>query len=162
MNRALRWSLVLLVLATAVGCDQATKRLARQSLADAPPVSLLSGALRLEYAENAGGFLSLGSELPGGIRFFLFIPLVGAILAGSLALAPRSTSALQLWGLSLLAGGGAGNLIDRIAHDGRVVDFINLGLGPLRTGVFNLADVLVTTGVILLACSGLRPADRSA
>jgi len=152
---------VLLVLALAVGCDQATKRLARQSLADAPPLSFLAGALRLEYAENAGGFLSLGAELPDRVRFFLFIPLVGVILAGSLALAPRSTSALQLWGLSLLAGGGAGNLIDRIAHDGRVVDFINLGLGPLRTGVFNLADVAVTTGVVLLAFSGLRPADRS-
>ena len=161
MNRALRWSLVLLVLATAVGCDQATKRLARQSLADAPPISLLAGALRFEYAENAGGFLSLGADLPVRLRFFLFVPLVGAILAGSLALAPRSTSALQLWGLSLLAGGGAGNLIDRIAHDGRVVDFINLGLGPLRTGVFNLADVAVTTGVVLLAFAGLRPVDRS-
>jgi signal peptidase II len=161
LNRVLRWSLVLLVLALAVGCDQATKRLARQSLADAPPLSFLAGALRLEYAENAGGFLSLGAELPDRVRFFLFIPLVGVILAGSLALAPRSTSGLQLWGLSLLAGGGAGNLIDRIAHDGRVVDFINLGLGPLRTGVFNLADVAVTTGVVLLAFSGLRPADRS-
>ena len=137
------------------------RSIARRSLADAPPVSLLAGALRLEYAENAGGFLSLGAELPGRVRFFLFIPLVAVILAGSLALAQRSTSVLQLWGLSLLAGGGAGNLIDRIAHDGRVVDFINLGLGPLRTGVFNLADVAVTTGVVLLAFSGLRPADRS-
>jgi signal peptidase II len=161
LNRILRWSLVLLVLAMAVGCDQATKRLARQSLADAPPLSYLDDSLRLEYAENAGGFLSLGAELPGRVRFFLFVPLVAVILAGSLALAQRSTSALQLWGLSLLAGGGAGNLIDRIAHDGRVVDFINLGLGSLRTGVFNLADVAVTTGVVLLALSGLRPVDRS-
>ena len=161
MNRILRWSLVLLVLATAVGCDQATKRLARQSLADAPPLTYLAGSLRLEYAENAGGFLSFGENLPDRVRFFLFIPLVALILAGSLALTHRSTSAFQLWGLTLLAGGGAGNLIDRIAHDGRVVDFINLGLGSLRTGVFNLADVAVTAGVVLLAFSGLRPVDRS-
>ncbi|HTQ81176.1 MAG TPA: signal peptidase II, partial [Thermoanaerobaculia bacterium] len=119
-NQALRWSLVLAVLGTAVGCDQATKHLARRSLADAPPISLLADSVRLEYAENQGGFLSLGAELPGRVRFFLFVPLVGAILAGSLALAPRSTSAIQLWGLSLLAGGGAGNLIDRIAYDGKV------------------------------------------
>jgi signal peptidase II len=162
LSRAVRWSLVLLVLVTAVGCDQATKSLARRSLAAAPPLSFLADSVRLEYAENPGGFLSLGADLPGSVRFFLFVPLVGAILAGSLGLASRSTSAAQLWGLSLLAGGGAGNLIDRLVHDGRVVDFINLGLGPLRTGVFNLADVAVTTGVVLLALAGLRPPEGSA
>jgi signal peptidase II len=53
--------------------------------------------------------------------------------------------------LSLLAGGGIGNLIDRIANDGAVTDFVRIGIGPLRTGIFNLADVAIVVGVLVLA-----------
>jgi signal peptidase II len=52
--------------------------------------------------------------------------------------------------LSLVAGGGISNLIDRFLYDGRVTDFLNVGIGSLRTGIFNLADMAILAGALLL------------
>ena len=57
---------------------------------------------------------------------------------------------LRYLALALLLAGGVGNQIDRIANDGLVVDFLNFGLGPIRTGIFNFADTAITSGVVLL------------
>jgi signal peptidase II len=62
----------------------------------------------------------------------------------------------QALGLALVAGGGLGNLVDRFRLRGYVIDFMNLGLGPVRTGVFNVADVAIVAGVILLVLPGRR------
>ena len=53
-------------------------------------------------------------------------------------------------------GGGFSNLFDRTVHGGYVVDFINVGFGALRTGIFNVADVAITVGVLLLVCRNAR------
>ncbi|MGB3144040.1 MAG: signal peptidase II, partial [Maribacter sp.] len=58
-------------------------------------------------------------------------------------------NSLLLLAFALVIGGGIGNLIDRIAH-GSVTDFFQIRLGIFRTGIFNMADVAVTTGVLLL------------
>jgi signal peptidase II len=60
-----------------------------------------------------------------------------------------------------LAGGGLGNLIDRITNEGRVVDFVSLGLGPVRTGFFNVADVAVLAGAMLLLYCLVRHQEKS-
>jgi signal peptidase II len=52
--------------------------------------------------------------------------------------------------LSLVCAGGLSNLIDRVAYDGRVIDFLNVGIGSLRTGIFNVADMAITFGAILM------------
>jgi signal peptidase II len=54
-----------------------------------------------------------------------------------------------LAGLALLIGGGVSNLVDRISR-GAVVDFLNLGIGSLRTGIFNVADMAIMSGIALL------------
>lgn len=154
-----RWRLALLslVMLTCVGCDQAAKAMARDSLAGRT-ISLLGGAVRFEYAENTGAFLSLGSSLPSGMRSLLFVGGTGVIVLGLLVVMARGGqgSAAGSLGLALLAGGAAGNLIDRVVYGGAVVDFVSVGLGGLRTGIFNLADVAITTGVILVALQGWR------
>jgi signal peptidase II len=58
-------------------------------------------------------------------------------------------------GFALLFAGGVGNLTDRVLHDGAVVDFMNLGIGPVQTGVFNVADLAVTSAVIVMLASAL-------
>jgi len=58
--------------------------------------------------------------------------------------------------VSLFFAGGIGNLIDRISHDGLVIDFINIGIGPVRTGIFNVADVAVMIGFFILFLAVLR------
>jgi signal peptidase II len=52
-------------------------------------------------------------------------------------------------GAMLFLAGGASNLLDRIMH-GTVVDFMNVGVGSLRTGIFNVADVALMIGVALM------------
>jgi len=152
MTRAVRLALVGAVLLCSVGCDQVAKTLARASLAASPPVSLLADCVRLELALNRGAFLSLGEGLPAIARYMLFVVLVGSALTLTLAftLRLRSANPVQLVALSLLTGGGLGNLIDRLIHDGAVVDFVSIGVGPLRTGIFNIADAAITLGVLLL------------
>ena len=55
----------------------------------------------------------------------------------------------RLLGAALIVAGGASNWIDRLAT-GSVIDFMNIGIGPLRTGIFNVADVAILGGVVLL------------
>ena len=152
MTRALRLALVAGVLLCSVGCDQMAKTLARASLAASPPVSLLDDLVRFELAQNRGAFLSLGESLPALARYLLFVVVVGGALALTLifTLRLRGASPIQLVALSLLTGGGLGNLIDRLLHDGAVVDFVSIGIGPWRTGIFNVADAAITLGVLLL------------
>jgi signal peptidase II len=152
MTRAVRLALVAAVLLCSVGCDQVAKTLARVSLAASPPVSLLDDFVRFELAQNRGAFLSLGEGLPGAARYLLFVVLVGGALVLTLVftLRLRGASPVQLVALSLLTGGGLGNLIDRLIHDGAVVDFVSIGVGALRTGIFNVADAAITLGVLLL------------
>ena len=52
--------------------------------------------------------------------------------------------------IALVVGGGLSNLIDRLLNEGRVVDFMQLGIGPLRTGVFNVADVAIMGGLAVM------------
>ena len=59
--------------------------------------------------------------------------------------------------VALIAAGGIGNLIDRVMFHGRVTDFIYLAAGPVHTGVFNVADMAITSGVIWLVISSFAP-----
>lgn len=158
MERVWRIGLVVLVLLTCAGCDQATKNIARESLASSPPVSLLNDAVRFEYTENVGAMLGLGSNLPREGRFLMLVVVTSASVLLSLAFAigARNMNVGQWVGLSLLAGGGVGNLIDRINNDGAVIDFVRLGVGAIQTGVFNLADVAIVVGVIVLLLGSAR------
>ncbi|MBF2735666.1 MAG: signal peptidase II [Betaproteobacteria bacterium AqS2] len=63
------------------------------------------------------------------------------------------------WCLALLLGGGAGNAIDRL-HKGRVFDFVDLHLAGWHWPAFNLADMALTAGALLLAWQALRPAPK--
>jgi signal peptidase II len=155
----LRLITVLFVLICCVGCDQAAKGVVKDNLAAQPPVFLLNGVVTLQYAENSGAFLSLGAGLPAPARTVLLVFFAGALVAGALVYVLRSSSLtlLQCVALSLVAGGGLGNLIDRLLHNGRVVDFVVLSAGPLHTGIFNLADVALVAGLILFGLSAARP-----
>jgi signal peptidase II len=155
----------VLALVGVIGCDRATKSLAVATLADGERRSFLADTVRLQYVENRGAFLGLGHDLDERSRFWLLLVGTGLLLlvAGVLTLRSPGRSALEALAWALLIGGGLSNLADRALRQGSVVDFLNLGLGPLRTGIFNLADVGITTGTVLLLTAGWltrgRPAD---
>jgi len=147
--RSTRRLAVLACLAT-VGCDRVTKHAAVTLLADAQDRSFLADTVRLSYAENTGGFLSLGADLPVERRLVVFTIITGVLLVSLAAAAiHRRWAGARLLGAALIVGGGASNWIDRVAV-GSVVDFLNVGIGPVRTGVFNVADVAIMLGVVLL------------
>jgi signal peptidase II len=156
-----RIALAVAVIVLSAGCDQLTKRVAADTLKFSPPHSFLWDIFRLQYSENPGAFLSLGAGLPGDTRTLLFKWGVGALLAGALAftLLNNKLKPLSVMAMSLFIGGGFSNLADRIVRGDVVVDFMNAGIGRLRTGVFNVADLSIVAGVLLLAVAGLLEQD---
>jgi signal peptidase II len=148
-------ALVVLVVAT-VGCDRITKHLAVTALSDSPGRSFMHDTVRLQYSENTGGFLSLGATWPAPVRTTVFT-LGNAVLLGLMVfMAVRDRwSGLSALGAALFAAGGISNVADRVVR-GSVVDFLNVGIGGVRTGIFNVADVAIMAGVLLFGIEMLR------
>jgi signal peptidase II len=148
------WLKVLLFSLTCVvfiGCDRITKNLAKEHLMFSEPISYFHDTFRFERVENTGAALSFGDELPKSISFWLLsiVPLV--ILLALFIYVVRQLnnfSLLKLLSFSLVIAGGLGNVIDRIVYDRHVTDFMNMGIHNVRTGIFNVADVCITTGII--------------
>ena len=148
-------ALCLLLVATA-GCDRVTKHLALTTLAGQPDQSFLGDTVRLAYHENPGAFLSFGAPWRPETQRVVFQIANAAFLAGIAVLTLASSwSRLAACGLMLIFAGGVSNLIDRVAV-GRVIDFLNVGIGPLRTGIFNVADAAIMCGVALLLFDAWR------
>lgn len=152
MNQTRKTLLILLILFSVAGCDRATKILAMDKLSDSPPLSFLGDAIVLLYAENTGAFLGFGSGFAESVKFLIFILLPILMLCALLAFLFFSNkhSKSQIIGYSLVTGGGHGILYDRIFRSGHVIDFINIGVGPVRTGIFNVADAAILAGFIIL------------
>jgi signal peptidase II len=148
-----RLAVLLITMVGCVGCDQATKSAARAQLLPGVTVSLFHDIVRLQHVENPGAFLSMGDSLPGGLRA-IFFTLGGTVLvAGAMfwTLRSRRMNTAQAIGAALVCSGGLGNLIDRFGHNGYVTDFLNVGIGPLRTGIFNVADFALLMGMAVIA-----------
>jgi len=145
--RRLVW--IALVLVCCMGCDRVSKSYMQSRLADQPALTFLGDTVRLQLQYNEGAFLSLGASLAKPWREALLRAGVACLLAGLLvyALFFAPSRHLLIGGASLIFAGGASNLLDRFIYDGRVLDFMSIGLGSLRTGVFNAADVAITVGV---------------
>jgi len=158
--------LVLLLIAANFAVDRLTKILAVLYLKGAAPIVFFHRLIVVKYAENTGAFLSLGNDWGLVIKYavFVIIPVIVCI-AGTLYLALREKRLYRLIALSCAIGGGAGNIFDRVTNDFKVVDFINFGIGGLRTGILNAADLSVTFGLavmLLLEYTGGRGGGRSA
>jgi signal peptidase II len=155
VRTSLRLAFLALVMASTIGCDRVTKHMATVLLADKPAQSFFADSVRLVYAENTGGFLSLGAELPPVARTSLFTVMTGLVLVILLVTLLRSRWSLwRALGLALFIAGGVSNWVDRVVS-GSVVDFMNVGVGWLRTGIFNVADVAIMLGIALFVLSEL-------
>ncbi len=134
-----------------VAVDQATKALAAELLASGRPARLIGTLLDLQLTRNPGGAFGILQSRP-----LLFAGATVIIVAGVLFWGFRSGHAPVA--LGLVAGGGIGNLIDRIVRapgglQGHVVDFVHFRYWP----TFNLADSSIVIGVGLLLLLELRP-----
>jgi len=151
VKRIGRIAILLLLVAGNISCDQVSKRIARQQIDYGEQIKCLFGYFTLTKVENRGAFLSLGHTLPDSLRFVLLsvLPLLVLLYGLYYLLTQYRASNLLALGLSFALGGGIGNLYDRWRH-GSVTDFMHLDLVVFQTGIFNMADVSLTTGVILM------------
>ena len=156
-----RFIVVMVTLCCCVGCDQVSKSAARAMLTSGVTESLFADSLRLQLVQNPGAFLSLGDSLSEQLRFTLFTAAAAVLLIGLLcvSLFARRLRPARFIPLALIAGGGISNLIDRLVFDGRVTDFLNVGVGSFRTGIFNVADMAILAGALLLILRRYAPAS---
>lgn len=148
--------LILLMLVN-YGCDQQTKQIARTQLPENQRLSYVNDMVHLQLAENTGAFLSTGSNLAKGWHTFLLKILPLLVLFGMslyLLLSP-TFNAGQFVSLACVLGGGLSNVIDRIAL-GSVTDFMILSAGDLHTGIFNVADLSITIGLVFFMLFSFR------
>ena len=152
MNIWKRLVIIFVVVASCVGCDQATKSIVTSHLSTHGIESYFHDFLRIGYTENIGAFLGLGTRLPDELRFVIFVLVVGVFLFGLFIyqISNSKQSVVSLIALSLVFAGGVSNFYDRVMNNGTVVDFLNVGIGPVRTGIFNVADMAILAGIIVL------------
>jgi len=131
--------------------DWTTKQLAVARLAPPyRPHDVLGEVVRFTLAYNPGAAfsMSLGSASRWG---FTLLALVALAALAAVYRAAANDDVLQAGAIGLISGGALGNLTDRLYTARGVVDFIDIGLGDRRFWTFNLADMGVTVGAVLLA-----------
>jgi signal peptidase II len=156
MKRGMKILLFCLSSLVLISWDRASKELAKEHLQGKETISYFHDTFRLQYVENTGAALSMGDSLPKAVSFWLLSILPLALLlamSGYVIKRSNEMSTAKLSAFALIIAGGLGNIYDRIVYDRHVTDFMNMGIGDLRTGIFNFADVCITTGAILLLLS---------
>ena len=151
MNRKKQISLVVIVLVINFLLDRVTKILAVNYLQGRETLSYFYNTVVLSYTENTGAFLSLGAGWPDWLKYILLLAIpIAVCLYGLYYCAFKLTDKNLIIAFVCIMGGGLGNLVDRLIYDFHVVDFLNFGIGSLRTGILNVADMSVTFAVIYL------------
>lgn len=145
ISRAL---LIIFVVVANIGCDQVTKQMAIDELSNKPSLFYLNDMFVLTFVKNDGAFLSLGSDFPAALQFILLklLPVIMLLVLTGYIFFSKSLNKYQIIALSFILGGGISNIYDRLQF-GEVVDFMNMGIGDIRTGIFNFADVSIMVGI---------------
>lgn len=136
--------------ATLFLADCATKDLAETHLTPSVPEQVVGDYVRFTLGYNPGAATGITVGRHSRTIFSLTAVAAIAVLAGLYRRADTRRPGLVI-ALALVIGGAAGNLLDRLRSTRGVVDFIDLGVGQWRFWTFNLADVGVFCGALLLA-----------
>ena len=152
----LRTVIILLIIIINVGCDQASKKIVRENVSQNEIIQVLNNHLIVTNVENSGAFLSLGNSLPRATKNIVLslLPALVIVLALNYVIRKQAIDRLSLFGLCCIAGGGIGNIYDRIMY-GSVTDFLQISAGGFQTGIFNLADLSIMTGTIIILFSSV-------
>ncbi len=134
-----------------VGCDQISKRIVRQKIAPNERIEVLKHNLVLTKVENKGAAYSLGADLNPLIKIILLqiLPAVVLLILLGMLLVKNEYSRKLIFGFCFIVGGGIGNIFDRIAY-GSVTDFLYVDLGFFTTEIFNMADVSIVFGTLIV------------
>ncbi len=151
--------------------DQASKAAAHHFLSARGPLPVIPDFFNLWYSRNPGGLFGSFRDWDSPLRFVLLtlLPLVAVVLISAYLARTRASDRPTLFGLSLILGGAAGNLTDRLLR-GEVIDFLDVYLtsskltdwlvatfGTAHWPTFNVADSAIVTGACLLLLGAFRP-----
>lgn len=143
---------IILLIAGTIAADQISKVIVRAKVIPYQESEILGSYFTLNNVENTGAFLGMGSDLHPTVKL-IFLLILPVLVLGYLIYYIFKNKDMDAYGLIALcsiAGGGIANVFDRIVY-GSVTDFLHINLGGgIRTGIFNLADLSVTTGMIIL------------
>jgi signal peptidase II len=138
--------------------DQLSKFWVRANFSYGETKSIIGDSFILQYVENKGAFLGMGSDLNPTLRL-IFLLVLTILVLGYVAyyiLKHKELDKMSLVAFCCIIGGGIANVFDRIVL-GSVTDFFFIDLGGVfRTGIFNVADVSVTTGMIMLVVASFK------
>jgi signal peptidase II len=155
---------IIVVIVVTIAIDQISKLLVRANIqprSDINPeerISLIGDAFIMMNVENAGAFLGMGSDLNHTLRIILLLILPILVLGFVLhyIFKDKTLNNWSLFAFASIIGGGIANVYDRIIY-GSVTDFFFIDLGGVfRTGIFNMADLSVTTGMIIILLVSFR------
>jgi signal peptidase II len=138
--------------------DQLSKFWIRGNVAPYSDINIIADYFIITNVENSGAFLGLGSDFSPVIKSILLLALPVGVLVTVLVYVFKDTTIdkLSLIGYSSIIGGGIGNIYDRFLY-GSVTDFLFIDLGGVfKTGIFNIADLSVTTGMILIVWASFK------
>jgi signal peptidase II len=140
------------VAAIVVILDQASKRIIWEVYRQTGGTDLIDGVLRISLSKNAGAILGI---LSGSRALLISVTIMSVIVLMLFAHRMRFAPVSKRVYIGLIFGGAFGNLIDRITT-GEVLDFIDMGIGPYRWPTYNVADIAVTVGAVLLIYGFIR------
>ena len=149
-------AIVLLVLLN-IGCDQFSKNAVRKHISEHDRIELIGDNFIMVKVENTGAMLGFGQNLSPILKliFLQTIPVLVLLVLLFRILKKTNMNIWLVFAFACVIGGGIGNLIDRIAY-GQVTDFFHINIGFFKTGIFNMADVSVTLGVLLILFLNIR------
>ena len=150
MGRMSRAVMFVAILASTTGFDYGTKEWARSELTVHQPQPVIPGFWDWQLAYNDGAAFS---SLRGAQVLLSLIALGALVMLGVMAHRTRPEQHLKRIALAMIAGGAIGNLIDRI-RDGAVTDFVAWRAGAYAWPIFNVADVALVVGVLMLIVDG--------
>lgn len=150
-NKLIRNLIIISIVLLNIGCDQISKDAVRKNVIPNDYIEVVSNNLILTNVENTGAMLGFGQNFPPIVKIVLLqvIPVIVLLILLYRILRKRDLDKFMVIAFAFVIGGGIGNLIDRIAH-GSVTDFFLIELGFFKTGIFNMADVSVTLGVLII------------
>ncbi len=148
---SLRNLLIIALVLLNVGCDQISKDMVRKQVGERTSIHLIQDNFILTNVENTGAMLGFGQDFPAWLKVPL-LQVIPVLVLLFLLISILRKANLNKWlviAFACVIGGGIGNLIDRIAY-GSVTDFFHIKIGIFKTGIFNMADVSVTMGAIMI------------
>ena len=139
--------------------DVVAKRLAVAHLQPLQPRAVVGNAVRLTLSYNTQGVMGLSAG-PYGRWLWVAVAVAALVILARLFRATPPGERLRAVAIAAIVGGALGNLADRLASAGGVVDFIDVGTAGWRFWTFNVADMAIDVGAVLLAWTLWRSAKR--